>query len=312
MKEPVIHSLEDFYREASGFSGMELDELLPPNINKEIGHFNIFNIAETIKQFRLKKEMPYNRRAYFKISLIKGKNRAEYADKVIPIEKRAILFATPNVPYHWVPMDPDQSGFFCVFSREFMDRSKTGVVLDELPLFRTGGYPIFEISDEESGVFASIFDKMQEEITSDYPYKYDLIRNYVLELIHLGQKLQPETATHTVQNASTRIISLFVELLERQFPIESPNQRLLLRTASDFAERLSVHVNHLNKVLKDNTGKTTTEFISQRIAREAKVLLKETDWNVSEIAFSLGFEEVAHFSNFFKRITSLTPLAFRS
>jgi AraC-like DNA-binding protein len=153
---------------------------------------------------------------------------------------------------------------------------------------------------------------MSRELSSDYAFKYDLIRNYVLELIHFGQKLQPATTLYTSHNASARVSSLFIELLERQFPIESPQQKLTLRTAKDYAERLSVHVNHLNKVLKENTGKTTTELIGSRVAQEAKILLKQTDWNVSEIAYSLGFEEVAHFSNFFKKQTSLAPLAFRA
>jgi AraC-like DNA-binding protein len=39
--------------------------------------------------------------------------------------------------------------------------------------------------------------------------------------------------------------------------------------------------------------------------------LRQTDWNVSEIAYSLGFEEVAHFSNFFRKHTSTSPLGFR-
>jgi AraC family transcriptional regulator, transcriptional activator of pobA len=105
---------------------------------------------------------------------------------------------------------------------------------------------------------------------------------------------------------------LFVELLERQFPIASPDQQLELRTAKDYADRLAIHVNHLNKVLKENTGKTTTEVITGRIAQEARILLKQTDWNISEIAFALGFEEVAHFSNFFKKQAGISPLAFRS
>jgi AraC-like DNA-binding protein len=70
-------------------------------------------------------------------------------------------------------------------------------------------------------------------------------------------------------------------------------------------------VNHLNKVLKENTGKTTTEIISGRITQEAKILLKQTDWSISEIAYCLDFEQVAHFSTFFKKQTSMTPLAFR-
>lgn len=256
--------------------------------------------------------MPYNRRAYYKISLIRGRNKAEYADKVIDVKRNALLYATPKVPYHWVPQDENQSGSFCVFTDEFLIKNKSGIVLDELPIFKPGGYPVFEITDEEAEEIGLIFRKMKKEIASDYEFKYDLLRNYVLEGIHYGQKLQPATALHADQNASARIISLFIELLERQFPVESPNQKLRLRSAKEYAERLSIHVNHLNKVLKENTGRTTTEIISSRMLQEAKILLKQTDWNVSEIAYSLGFEEVAHFSNFFKKQTAVTPLSFRS
>jgi AraC-like DNA-binding protein len=211
-----------------------------------------------------------------------------------------------------VPQDANQSGHFCVFTPEFMLKSKTGMAIDELPIFRPDGFPIFQLSDENVAEIKGIFKKMHREIASDYAYKYDLLRNYVLELIHYGQKLQPATALYSTHNAASRVSSLFLELLERQFPIESPNQKLNLRTAKDYADRLAVHVNHLNKVLKDHTGKTTTEIISSRVTQEAKILLKQTDWNVSEIAYSLGFEEVAHFSNFFKKQMSLSPLMFRN
>jgi AraC-like DNA-binding protein len=168
------------------------------------------------------------------------------------------------------------------------------------------------LTEAEANNIRLIFAKMQEEQSSDYAFKYDLIRNYVMELIHLGQKLQPASVLYPKHSASERVSSLFIELLERQFPIESNRQRIGLRTAKDFADQLSVHVNHLNKVLKENTGRTTTEVIGNRITQEAKVLLKQTNWTVSEIAYCLGFEEVAHFSNFFKKHADLTPVSFRS
>jgi AraC-like DNA-binding protein len=298
-------SLNEFYQTTA--------PLIPDNLNKEIGHFNVFEISEVQKLTRKTgSAMPYNRRAYYKISLIRGRNRAEYADKVIDIEKNALLFATPKIPYHYLPQDENQSGHFCIFTADFLVHTKSGVVLDELPLFRPGGYPIFQLADEQVDELSYIFRKIQKELASDYAYKYDLLRNYLLELIHYGQKLQPATVLYPTHTASARISSLFIELLERQFPIESPHQTLDLRTAKDFAGRLAVHVNHLNKVLKENTGKTTTDLISSRIVQEAKILLKQTDWNVSEIAYCLGFEEVAHFSNFFKKQTSLAPVAFRA
>lgn len=305
-------SLDEFYQQMTTMAGTELSTLLPTGIQQEIGHFNVFNLEDLLKNSREKLPMPYDRRAYYKISLIKGRNRAEYADKVIEMEKNTLLFATPKVPYHWVPQDLNQSGQFCIFTDEFLIQTKSGVVLDDLPIFKAGGYPVFEASDDDFAEIKAVFDKMQKEITSNYAYKYDLLRNYVLELIHYGQKLQPATALHPSHTASARVTSLFIELLERQFPIGTPQQKLHLRTAKDYADRLAIHVNHLNKVLKENTGRTTTEVIGGRVIQEAKVLLKQTDWNVSEIAWCLGFDEVAYFSNFFKRRTSFSPVAFRA
>jgi len=299
-----IISLEEFYKDTAS--------LIPEGINKEIGHFNVFKIDEMINTLKGKHVMPYNRRAYYKISMISGKNRAEYADKVIDIEKNALLFGTPKIPYNYLPQDEDQSGYFCIFTHDFLVKNKSGVVVDDLPIFQPGGYPIFQLSEENTEEITSVFKKMYKELSSDYAYKYDLLRNYVLELIHYGQKLQPATALYPSHTASARVSSLFVELLERQFPIESPHQKLSLRTAKDYADRLAVHVNHLNKVLKENTGQTTTSIISGRVVKEAKILLKETDWNISEISYCLGFEQVAHFSNFFRKQTSFTPVSFRS
>lgn len=305
-------SLEEFYAQYATILGAEVGTLLPPDIQREIGHFNVFSIADLFRRHRAKPPMPYDRRAYYKISLMRGRNRVEYADKVIEIERNALLFATPKVPYHYLPQDQDQAGYFCIFTDAFLLPAKSGVVLDELPIFKAGGYPVFEVTDAECAAVESTFRKMAQEITSAYAYKYDLLRTYVLELVHYGQKLQPATALYPAHTASARVASLFAELLERQFPIETPQQKLALRTAKDYADRLAVHVNHLNKVLKERTGRTTTELIGGRVIQEAKLLLKQTRWNVSEISDSLGFAEVAHFSNFFKRQTTFSPGAFRA
>src|SRR6266480_4019763 len=89
---------------------------LPEGITREIGHFNVFETEKLYDKATGKRLMPYSRRDYYKISLIRGKNRAEYADKVIDIEENALLFATPKIPYRWVPQDADQQGFFCIFT----------------------------------------------------------------------------------------------------------------------------------------------------------------------------------------------------
>jgi AraC-like DNA-binding protein len=59
------------------------------------------------------------------------------------------------------------------------------------------------------------------------------------------------------------------------------------------------------------TGKPTTAHITERIISEAKALLQHTDWSISEIAYSLGFDYPTYFNNYFKRITGNTPTSFR-
>ncbi|WP_214073808.1 AraC family transcriptional regulator [Mucilaginibacter sp. dw_454] len=296
-------SLNEFYEESSA--------PLPDGIAKEIGHFNVF-VTETLFDKKTgAREMPYSRREYYKISWIRGKSRAEYADKTIDIPESALLFATPKIPYHWIPEDGNQTGMFCIFTADFLAQGKSGVDLDDLPIFQSGQVPVFQLTPTEVEEIEYIFKKMHREISSDYRFKYDLLRNLVLELIHYGQKLQPVSVMESAHNASERISSLFVELLERQFPVESQHQRLKLRTAKDYADLLAVHVNHLNKVLKEVTGNTTTQIIANRVIQEAKILLKQTNWNIAEISYTLGFDDIAHFSNFFKKQTSVAPVAFR-
>jgi len=296
-------SLDDFYQRNGA--------PLPEGIAREIGHFNVFESEKLFDKKTGTRIMPYSRRAYYKISWLRGKSRAEYADKIIDIQENALLFATPKIPYHWLPEDTDQTGMFCIFTPDFLSAGKTGMILDDLPIFQPGQLPVFQLSDEEVKEIEYIFRKMHKELGADYKYKYDLLRNLVMELIHYGQKLQPMLALSTTQNASERISSLFIELLERQFPLESLNQKLNLRSPKDYADRLAVHVNHLNKVLKEVTGNTTTQLISSRVTQEAKILLKQTNWNIAEIAYTLGFDDLAHFSNFFKKQTSFTPATFR-
>jgi AraC family transcriptional activator of pobA len=61
----------------------------------------------------------------------------------------------------------------------------------------------------------------------------------------------------------------------------------------------NVHVNHLNRAVKEIADKTTSQIIAERVLQESKVLLKHSNWSVSEIAHSLGFSEVTLFQYLF-------------
>ncbi len=109
----------------------------------------------------------------------------------------------------------------------------------------------------------------------------------------------------------SRIATSFADLLREQFPVDLPLQPIKLKTASDFADRLSIHVNNLNTAVQKITGKSTTGHLSEQTFAEAKSLLGYTSYNVAEIAYGLGFEYQSYFNRFFKKHAGVTPSDFR-
>ena len=120
-----------------------------------------------------------------------------------------------------------------------------------------------------------------------------------------------DSSLSTNQKTYIQIAQNFLMQLSGQFPITEDTQPIKLRKASDFADILNIHVNHLNRSVKLYTGKTTTQNINERFIQEARALLKRNDWSISTIATVLGFREVNHFSTFFKKHVGHTPTDFR-
>lgn len=282
---------------------------LPDHQQKDLGEFKIYNLGEVY--CGTQGPVVYNRRDFYKITLMRGNSIYHYADRSLEVSGSNLLFFSPRVPYTLQRVGEGQTGHFCIFTEAFFRDQSLGRPGD-LPMFKPGSQPFYNLQPEEERQITAIYEKIGAEMRSDYIYKYDLIRTYVAELIHFALKLQPSETLYKHPDANSRITAVFTELLERQFPIESSTQRFQMRSASDFAGELALHVNHLNRAVKETTGKTTTHHISERIGREARALLKHTNWNISEIAWSLGFEEPAHFNNFFKKMMGITPSGFRN
>lgn len=295
-----IESLEELYKRKFDW--------MPDTLRNEIGHFNLFRLEPFVGDKA--KPVPYKRLDYYKIMLVIGNSRVHYADKVVEVKKQALTFSNSHIPYTWEHLDTVREGFFCIFNHQFFNQYGS---LSQYEVFQPDGTHVFELTDEQVSSLSLIFERMFTEIQSDYMHKYDVLRNLVFELLHFAMKMQPMFLIDKQSlNASQRIAGLFLELLERQFPFDDTHQRVHFRSPLDFATQLNVHVNHLNRAVKEITHKTTSQLIAERILVESKALLKRSTWNVSDIAYALGFIEVTHFNNFFKKHVQVSPLTFKN
>nr|WP_307735086.1 helix-turn-helix domain-containing protein [Chitinophaga nivalis] len=83
------------------------------------------------------------------------------------------------------------------------------------------------------------------------------------------------------------------------------------KSVSFYADQLHITPNYLNILCKRHLHMTATSLIQNRVTLEAKRLLRASDKSVKEIAFELGFHDLAYFSNFLKSQTGISPREFR-
>jgi AraC-like DNA-binding protein len=276
------------------------------NNELQLKGFKVYQIESDCEATRI-----YSRKDFFKICLTTGKSVIHYADRGFEAEGTVLFFGNPHIPYSWETVSTSYVGYTCLFSEDFLQPSERSESLLQSPFFKIGGTPILNITNQQRVFLNGIFQKMMEEQQSHYSFKDDLIRNYIHLIIHEALKMQPSENYALNTNAASRLTNVFLELLERQFPIESAERPLQLKSAQDYAKSLNVHVNHLNRSVKEVSGKPTTAHITQRIVNEAKALLQHTNWNIADIAYALGFEYPTYFNNFFKRVTGTNPKSWR-
>ncbi|MDP4257174.1 MAG: helix-turn-helix domain-containing protein [Bacteroidota bacterium] len=284
---------------ASEIPGLDIEDL-------KLQGFKVHELPASV-------EIPVSRgrRDFYKMGLVTGKMTVYYADKILEINDTVLFFVNPSVPHSVVRRSKKRTGYACLFTEPFITgRGRTGI-LKHSPLFQSGDAPVIPLNSEQASFMSGIFQKMLAVYRGDYHYKSELIRNCIELIIHEALRIQPSQNVSPFKNAATRITHLFMDLLERQFPVDRMGEPLGLRTAQDFAVGLSVHVNYLNRSVKAVTGKPTSVHIAERITAEAKALLHHTDWSVADIAYALGFEYPTYFNNYFKRVTGTTPKALR-
>lgn len=254
---------------------------------------------------------PFGRRHFYLVLLSIGNSKIYYNDQTIHLDGVYLFFANSRIPYATEILADKQRGYSCIFTEEFIKPLERLENLQQSPLFNTNSNPAFKLNEQQQTKIANLFDAMISADATDYLYKDDLMRTYIELIIH--EALQMRSAEHFIQsnNAASRITTQFMDFLERQFPIENLSEPLKLKTAQDFADKLSIHVNYLNRAIKETTGKSTTTIIAERIIAEAITLLRYTDWRIAEIASILGFEYANYFSNFFKKMTGNTPKFYR-
>ena len=258
-------SIQEFYKTRY--------QWIPDEIRINLGHFNVFPL-ESPAIGEGAAPLPYGRREWYTIVLVYGGGILHCAGKQFPVKKHAIVFNNPYVPFGWDERNLITKGYYCIFNEQFLEKDKHII---EFPPFKTTATSFYELTSKEADSAESFFLRMFKEVASDYTYKYDLAKLLIQELLHLTMKSNSfNIESRTNQSAAERLTIQFLELLERQFPIEERFQILKYSTASNFANQLNVHVNHLNKSVKETSEKQLLKSLKNVLPKRRKYLFDIT------------------------------------
>lgn len=77
------------------------------------------------------------------------------------------------------------------------------------------------------------------------------------------------------------------------------------------ARQFFISKSHLSRVFKEVTGFGFADYVNITRVREAERLLRDTDHSVTLVSELAGFDNFSHFGKMFKRLSGLTPRAYR-
>ena len=167
------------------------------------------------------------------------------------------------------------------------------------------------LSDKEKNILFECIQKIQIELQEniDVHSQYIIVSTIELLLNYCSRFYGRQMITRSQANKST--ISQIETILTEYFA-KTKVEEQGLPTVKFLADKVHLSPSYLSDLLKKETGKNAQEHIHYYLIEEAKSLLLNSDKNVSEIAFNLGFEYPQYFNKLFKQKTGKTPMEYRN
>ncbi len=252
--------------------------------------------------------VPFSNRDYYKITLCKNKAKIIYAEKTVMIDRPAIIFTEPQTPYAWQSYEPMDDSYRCVFNETFACRNNRKLL--SFSVFQPGKQKVIFPDEQQLPKLENYFRDIKETLAADYQFSEEKVFVLIQLIIYEILPKCPEVVD-SKQIRKDQLSTRFFKLLEDQFQLLDYDNPVLLKTPAAYSDALSVHVNHLNRVLKKSTGKTTSLLIAEQFISKANEFLEHSDWSIAQISYALGFENTSYFNQFYKKQTGNTPGSLR-
>lgn len=203
------------------------------------------------------------------------------------------------------------SGWTLLFHPDLIRKSALGDSIEEYSFFNYDFNEALHLSEKERNSITELTLKIQEEYKQniDKHSQELIISNIDLLLKYIRRFYDRQFFTRT--NLNKDILTEYNRIIREYYNSEHPISKGVL-TVNECAKKLNFSVNYLGDLIKSETGKSAKEYIQDYVVDKAKSKLLGTTENVSQIAYSLGYEHPQGFNKLFKSRVGMSPSQFRN
>ena len=202
---------------------------------------------------------------------------------------------------HQFNLNKNLRGYILSFVPDFLLMPEDNVTLISRQKYASSR--IINVDDTMKKEMEDLLQKMIREYDNFFLMRSELLKGLLkIFLIYLTRQYEP-IVSDIEPPRRVELVNKFFSIVEQKY--------MQHKMVAEYAEELSVSPNHLNEIVKKVSGFPASHHIRQRVLLEAKRLAAYSGASMKEIAYSLGFEDIAHFSKFFKNLSGLNFSSYK-
>ena len=196
----------------------------------------------------------------------------------------------------------DAAGFYCNFKEDiFVKQTFQKDILSRFSFLQFTSDPVLTVDKQSTPYILLLLQRLLDEYRKDVQCDHEFV---AATLLSLFLEIQPsEEEVNSKDNAALRIANQYKKLIHERGDYK--------QKVNHYADMISVSPEHLNRSVKKVFGRTAHQYLDETILLEAKVLLKQSTFNIGEVGFKVGIENPGDFIRFFRSKTGVTPRQYR-
>lgn len=254
-----------------------------------------------------KERYPKSKDAYEVIIVNSGNLDIEIDNQIHSLSKYSLAYLPPNTSFKIKSGDTRFRGYIMMFSNAFIESLQVPLAINKEKAFVRKS-----LSDDAHYSMNQTFMLIKDEISNqEHVFRKEKLSNLVsilfIDLLNVFVKnsnMFPGLSFSGESKRRTKLSKDFFSLL-KEYSREQ-------RQVGFYADKLCITPKYLTFLLKQSTGKSANEWITNAVISDAKHLLKNSGNSIKEVSYTLNFANQSFFGKYFKKMVGISPKDFQN